>query len=47
MANTKTKKRTVNPEYQRFKDWRWFCSRCGAAKTSADREAGHCTNCSK
>jgi len=35
----------VNPEYQRFKDWKWFCKSCGVAKTSADREAGHCTNC--
>lgn len=41
------RKDRVNPEVKRFKEWRWFCKSCGVAKTSADREAGHCTNCGK
>lgn len=32
---------------KRFTDWKWFCRHCGVAKTSADREAGRCTNCGR
>lgn len=28
-------------------DWRWFCVRCGAAKTSADWQARRCTQCGR
>jgi hypothetical protein len=32
---------------KRFADWKCFCRNCGVAQTSADKEAGRCTNCGK